>query len=96
MRKRTVVLFIVILLMFSGLIVQVYDLTGGALFQAAEQQATLTVTVANSRGTIYDSKQRPLNNQQTEYRACVAGFPEATAALRSVLDEEQLEKLEKQ
>ena len=76
MKKRAVFFFIITLFAFCGLITRVYHLTNNGLENAAEQQATTTVVAANSRGTIYDCRLRPLVNTGVEYRACIAPFPE--------------------
>ena len=80
MHKRTVLAFVGILVLMMGLIIRVFDIAGEGLSQAADQQQSVTVTVANARGTIYDSRLRPLVNSDMEYRASVTAVPEAIAA----------------
>ena len=93
LKKRALVLFTLLLFVFSGIIVQVYRLSDTYLSQAAEKQSTVTVTVANGRGTIYDAHLRPLVNASSEYRLSVAPSAEAIAALTPQIDREQLESL---
>lgn len=94
MRKRSVVAFSGMLVALMAIIVRVLELSQGGLSKAAEQQSRLTITVANVRGTIYDRNLRPLVNGRTSYRACVAGFPEAIAAVAPQLDEQAMAELE--
>ena len=90
MKKRALVLFTLLLFILSGVVPQVYRLSDAYLSQAADQQGSVTVKVANSRGTIYDARLRPLTNAGEEYRLSVTPSPEAIAALSGMLDEEQL------
>ncbi len=93
MHKRTVLAFVGILVLMMGLIIRVFDIAGEGLSQAADQQQSVTVTVANARGTIYDSRLRPLVNSDMEYRASVTAVPEAIAAISPQLDEAALREL---
>ena len=90
MKKRALGLFTLLLFILSGVVLQVYRLSDAYLSQAADQQGSVTVKVANSRGTIYDARLRPLTNAGEEYRLSVTPSPEAIAALSGMLDEEQL------
>ena len=94
MRKRSVATFSCMLVALMAVIIRVLELSQGGLSEAADQQSSLTITVANVRGTIYDRNMKPLVNRQTSYRACVAGFPEAIAAVAPELDEEAMAALE--
>lgn len=94
MRKRSAVAFSGMLVALMAIIVRVLELSQGGLSKAAEQQSSLTITVVNVRGTIYDRNLRPLVNGRTSYRACVAGFPEAIAAVAPQLDEQAMAELE--
>jgi penicillin-binding protein 2 len=93
MYKRTVISFVVILVLFGGIMLRIYDLTGPKLSQAAERQAGLTITVSNLRGTIYDSNLKPLVNQKSEYRVAVTPNPKAIAALSSRMEENKLKEV---
>ena len=86
MKKRALVLFTLLLFILSGVVLQVYRLSDAYLSQAADQQGSVTVKVANSRGTIYDARLRPLTNAGEEYRLSVTPSPEASAALSGMLD----------
>ena len=85
MKKRALVLFTLLLFILSGVVLQVYRLSDAYLSQAADQQGSVTVKVANSRGTIYDARLRPLTNAGEEYRLSVTPSPEAIAALSGML-----------
>lgn len=82
--------------LFSGLGIRLYFLTnGGSLSSAANQQAGYTVTVARSRGTIYDTNLTPLTNTGSEYRLSVSPTPEALSALSGQFSEEEWSALNK-
>lgn len=91
MHKRAVISFVFILAFLGGLMLRIYDISGQQLHRAAEQQAGLTVTVANARGTIYDCMMRPLVNSDTEYRVIATANPEAIAAVSGCVDKKTLE-----
>ncbi len=74
-------LFVVMLFLFGTVLLRVLYLSQGSLAQASEQQASMTLTVGQSRGTIYDTKLRPLVNTGFEYRASVAPYPETLSVL---------------
>mgnify|MGYP002410945526 CR=1 FL=1 len=93
MHKRTIISFVIVLAIMGGLMLRIYDLSGRPLRQAAERQAGLTVVVANTRGTIYDSQLRPFVNGETEYRVSVTQNPKAIAALAGCVDGAVLEEL---
>ncbi len=93
MRRRSIGIFLLVLVLMGGLMLRLYDLSGQNLSQAADQQAGLTVTVANVRGTIYDANLRPLVNAETEYRVSLTASPETLAAVSSCLDAAALETL---
>ncbi|MDD2362501.1 MAG: penicillin-binding protein 2 [Oscillospiraceae bacterium] len=93
MHKRAIISFIIVLAIMGGLMLRIYDLSGRSLRQAAERQAGLTVVVANTRGTIYDSHLRPFVNGETEYRVSVTQNPKAVAALADCVDSAVLDDL---
>lgn len=93
MHKRTVFVFSGLLVIMLGMMLRVFGLAGEGLSKAAEQQGSMTVTVANVRATIYDRNMEALVNDQQEYRASVAAFPGAIAAVSPQLDNAALEEL---
>jgi len=91
MYKRTIGFYAVLLLAFCGIVIQLYQLTNRGFEQAAAEQATVTVTAATDRGTIYDCKFRPLVNQGAmENVACIAAYPGTLARLSEQLDKPTL------
>lgn len=93
MRKRSLGIFVLLLTLLSGLMLHIYQLSGNSLRQAAEQQAGLTLAVANARGTIYDCQLRPLVNAKTELRAAVSPTAKALSSLSGILDGSALDTL---
>lgn len=90
MKKRALSILVVFAVLFSGLGIRLYFLTNGSgLSSAANQQSGYTVTVARSRGTIYDTNLKPLTNTGSEYRLSVAPSPEALAVLSRQFSEEE-------
>ena len=85
MRKRTTVIFVVLLLLLSGVVWRIYMLTEEGAAPAAEQQSTLSVTVARGRAGIYDRNRQQLVNKQVEYFTCVVPFPTTLTALSQML-----------
>ncbi len=90
MKKRALWFFTAVLVAFSGVTARLYQLTGDEIWQAADSQSTVSITVATARGTIYDRYLNPLTNAEGEYRAAVISSPRAMAALSQVLTEEEL------
>lgn len=81
MKQRIVGIFAALLFVFSGILVRLYRLSNGDLKQAAQSQSTVSITVAEARGTIYDRNLVRLTNTGTEYRAAVAPTPQALSVL---------------
>jgi len=73
--------------------IKIYHLADSGLAQVADQQSTVTVTVATARGTIYDRNMQPLVNTGTQNRVSVAPYPVAVAALSEALAAEEFEAL---
>ena len=95
MRKRTTAVFFLLLLLMSGVVWRLYDLTREGATQAAEQQSTATVTVASGRAAIYDRNLQKLVNKDVAFRSCVVPFPTTLTALSKELPQEQWETLSK-
>lgn len=93
MRKRMLSLFVALLFLFGTVVLRVLYLSQGTLAQASEQQASMTLTIGESRGTIYDTNLRPLVNTGTAYRASVAPYPETLSVLSENLSGEELATL---
>ncbi len=93
MRRRVLGFFVMALFLMGVLIMRLYVLTDGQLAQVADQQASLTLTIANARGTIYDTNLQPLVNTGREYRVGLPATPEALAAVSGSLTAAELEEL---
>ena len=81
MPKRLLALFSALLFALSGIIARLYTVMNGDYVDVAEQQSSLTITLATARGTLYDRRLERLTNRQSGYAAGVIGTPSALAAL---------------
>ena len=95
MNKRVVALLAGLGVLASGVVARVCVLTNGNLSTAAGRQTRYTVTVARSRGTIYDTNLTPLVNTGSEYHVSVAPTPEALATMAGQLSAEEWAALDK-
>ncbi len=86
MKTRLWTLFGLIFALLAGIAFRIYTLADRHLIAAANEQSTVTVTVANARGTLYDRYGVPLTNTETEYRASVISTAKALSTLSSILD----------
>ena len=57
MRKRTAGIYALLLLLLSGAVWRIYTLARAGATPASEQQAHMTVTVAQGRAAIYEAGQ---------------------------------------
>ncbi len=94
MKKRLWVFYGVLFAAFCGLVFRIYTLSSGYLMSAADQQSSVSVTVANVRGTIYDRNGTPLVNTENEYRAAVTSDEKALTALSQVLNSKEFRSLQ--
>ncbi len=94
MQKRGVALLAAVLFALSGIMVKLMQLTREPLFGVSGTRSTVTVTVAQKRGTIYDRNGEPLTNAESEYAASVVATPEAMASLSTALSPTEWERLE--
>ena len=60
MNKRTIAVLATLLFAFSGVTAKLYQLNSSSYLSVAENQSTLKVVVATSRGTLYDCHLQPL------------------------------------
>lgn len=93
MQKRGVALLAAVLFALSGIMVKLMQLTREPLSEASGTRSTVTVTVAQARGTIYDRNLEPLTNTGTEYATSVIATPEAMAALSDTLSPSEWEEV---
>lgn len=92
MKKRLIAVFCTFCMMVSLLYVRLAALsTSEELAQAAEEQSTRTLTVASTRGQIYDCRYQPLVNRDTRYLAAVLPKPENFDKVLGAVDESQRE-----
>ncbi len=86
MRKRSWQFFCVLVVLFSGLLGRIFYIIQSQPAQVVSSQSAWTITAATTRGTIYDTKLRPLTNEKKQYYAVV--FPQDTAldTLREQVD----------
>lgn len=93
MKKRAIMMYLMIAVILGGLIFRIYQLNNNQLMQAAENQGTMTVSIANVRGTIYDNNLQPLVNAEYSPRYSIVPSPDTIAALSGVMEASVLEKL---
>ncbi len=93
MQKRTVALFVAVLFAFSGVMARLYRLSVSDLKAAANEQSSLTVTVARVRGTIYDRNGEKLVNNTSRYAASVVQTPSTLTMLSEALPETEFAAL---
>lgn len=96
MKKRLVWFFAALLFAFGGVIVRFSRLIEDESLQAAHEQSSVTVTVAQVRGTIYDCQLTPLTNVSTHYRAGIVSTPKAMTTLSETLSSQEWEELRTQ
>lgn len=93
MQKRSVALLATILFALSGIMVKLMKLTREPLSEASGTSSTVTVTVARTRGTVYDRDLKPLTNTDAQYAASIIATPEAMAALSDFLSPSEWERV---
>lgn len=92
MHKRITVVFCLITLLMTTLIYRVYFIYT-ADYITASAQGQYTLSVASSRGTIYDRTLHGLVNNQVAYVASVMPTPQAVDALLTITPEESKDAL---
>ncbi len=95
MKKRLWIVYGCMITLFCGLLFRIYTLSDHYLRTAADRQSSVTVTVANVRGTIYDRNGAALVNSEKEYRACVNAVPSALTVLSETMDAAAFSSLSK-
>lgn len=91
MAKRALFFFMAVLCLLGGVLLRVYAISADDLSDAADEQASVTLTLGTARGTIYDRNLTPLVNTRSEWRAAVAPYPQAVSLLRKTLAPSALE-----
>lgn len=82
MHRRIVGVFCLLAIIMTGMIARLYAINASDVLSAAAQaQGRYGLTVAETRGTIYDRNRQRLVNQTFRYVASVMPTPEAATAL---------------
>ncbi len=88
MTKRAVCICLLFFGVFCGLTARYLSLCENPSADAVTEQSMASVTVAVSRGTIYDRHGTPLVNRQKELRLCIAPYTRTMSALAEQLSDE--------
>ncbi|HEX3037808.1 MAG TPA: penicillin-binding protein 2 [Oscillospiraceae bacterium] len=89
--KRTVAYFSSFMLIMLLTVLSVYTLSNGTkLAETADRQSTYRLTLAHTRGTIYDCNKNPLIGGEKQYVAAVVPSVEGTAALNKALPKSEM------
>lgn len=81
---RATILFLGMALCFGALIVRLYGIGNGKnLAQAANAQRSCTLQVAQTRGTIYDCKFRPITNGSIRKMTVASATPQSVLAIQA-------------
>ena len=84
--KRAVTVLTVLFLMFAGVGVRIASI-GAESEQAASPTASMSVDIADLRGTVYDCRMRPLTNAEYDTYAAAKPTSEAASVLKGGLSE---------
>lgn len=88
MESKAAAIYIVLVVLFAGMISRIYVLTlGDSLASAAQNQSAYILQVDTSRGMIYDCAMQPLVNHSKKLIAAIQPSAEANAALAQVKNE---------
>ena len=93
MYKRTVSLFVALCLTFSFVIYRIISLNYGDYSPAGNAAATRTLTVASSRGMIYDVNMKKLVNAEEKKIAVALPGADSVSAIEEMTDEEQAKSI---
>ena len=85
MYKRTLFFFLATVCLLGVVLLRLYVLSAEDLSQAAEEQASVTLSLGTVRGTIYDRDLQPFVNTEGEWKAAVAPYPQALSRLSETL-----------
>ena len=94
MERRVVSFFALTILAMFLCILSIYTISeGDVLAETAQRQSSYRLTVAETRGTVYDCSLLPLTGESEEYVAAVAPAASTAASLNRVLGEEAIQAL---
>ncbi len=81
MKKRALLIFTVLIFIFSATGVRLYGLSSDVM-KASETSSSKSIDIATLRGTVYDCEMRPLTNAEYDIYAAAKPSNEALAALK--------------
>jgi penicillin-binding protein 2 len=94
MGKRAAELFFILMILMLLTVLNVYSVSNGTgLAETAQRQSTYELTIARTRGTIYDCNKVPLVGADKEYIAAVAPTVESTSVLNKLLSKEKMTQI---
>jgi penicillin-binding protein 2 len=92
MEKRIVAFFGAFMLCMFISVLSVFSISNGTqLAQTADRQSSYQLSVAKTRGTIYDCNKNALTGREKEYVAAIVPSVEGAAALSKMLSEKEIE-----
>lgn len=73
MKKRILIMFFVLIIMFVGVNSRVAIISlGKSSIKASDSHGTYTLSLGTQRGTIYDTNMQPITNKKAKYIAAIA------------------------
>lgn len=94
MAKRTAVFFGIFMLCMFLTVLNLFRLSSGTQLAAtADRQSSYKLTIASTRGTIYDCNRNALTGGKQEIVAAISPTVEGAAALRKILPEKTVEEI---
>ena len=94
MEKRTAIFFGAFMLCMFLSILTVFSISDGTQLAAtADRQSSYQLSVAKTRGTIYDCNKSALTGADKEYVAAIAPSVDGAAALSKILPEKEIENI---
>lgn len=91
--RRAAICFFVITFLMLSCILRVAVLAVGNYEQVQIEQSTYRIKAADSRGTIYDCKMRPITNNSTCVLAAVSPTPQAIMGISFLLSGDELDSV---
>ena len=91
MQKRTLLCFILCIILFFASAMRVATISTTDFSQVSNTQNGIRLKIGDSRGTIFDRNFVRLTNSEEVIIACISPTPRAVTAISQVLDEDELE-----
>lgn len=92
-KRRSLICYIVIMLMFFGSILRVAVISNTDYTEVYKSQNCIKLKISNQRGTVFDRNMIPLTNNRKKIIAAVSPTPRAVTAISTVLNAEQMKSL---